>query len=111
MSNLAQNKKNKSKLNPVKAGLAGTAIVAAGVAAVALSKKGNRKKAGKVLKDLQAKGERLRKTASEKLDKVIKEEQNLHGKAQGALSKAKKVAKTRVVVSKKGNTKSSKRTK
>lgn len=93
-TNKNQNNKKRTKINPVKAGLAGTAIVAAGVAAVALSSKGNRKKAGKVLKNLQAKSKKLSKRASVGLEKVLKDEEVLRGAATTALSTVKKVARS-----------------
>ncbi len=83
-----EKKQNKSKLNPVTVGLAGTAAVAAGVAAIALSKKSNRKKAGKILKDIKIKGEDLTKKASKGLDKVLREEQKVREKAQILRAKA-----------------------
>jgi hypothetical protein len=44
------------KVNPL---IAGAVLVGAAAAAVALSKKGNREKAGKVIQDLTKKGERI----------------------------------------------------
>jgi len=86
---MAKNTNKKSTINPIKVGLAGTAVVAAGVAAVALSKKSNRKKAGKALKSLQKRGGDLRKRASAGLDKVLKEEQKVREKAEILRAKVK----------------------
>jgi hypothetical protein len=88
---MPENKKGR-KMSPVKAGLAGTAIVAAGVAAVALSKKDNRRKAGKALKDLSVKGKKLTMQAANGIDKIMKSEELLHNKAQSALSRVKKAS-------------------
>ena len=90
---MANTKKKNKGINPVKVGVAGAAIVAAGAAAVALSNKGNRQKAGKVLKNMQAKGNSLRESASNTLDNVIAKEQKVHKKVSSALSKTGKVAK------------------
>lgn len=89
---MAENKSKKRKISPLTVGIAGTAVVAAGAAAVALSKKENRKKAGKVLKNMKAKGEDLTKRAAAGLDKALKEEQKVREKAQKLSSKAKSVA-------------------
>jgi hypothetical protein len=83
--------KKKSKINPVAAGIAGTAMVAAGVAAVALSKKENRKKAGNALKDLRTKGGKLTKQAARGIEKVMKDEELLRNTAHTAVSTVKKV--------------------
>jgi carboxylesterase type B len=88
---MAKETKNKTKINPVAAGIAGTAMVAAGVAAVALSNKENRKKAGRVLKDLKSKGNKLTKQAAKGIEKVVKNEELLRSTAQTAASTVKKV--------------------
>ncbi len=86
-----ENNKKKGKLSPLTVGLASTAAVAAGVAAVALSNKGNRKKAGKMIKDIRSKGADLTKRASDGLDKVLKEEKNVRATVKKLSTKAKKI--------------------
>lgn len=90
------NKKGR-KMSPVKAGLTGTAIVAAGVAAVALSKKENRRKAGKALKDLSVKGKKLTKKATNGVAKIMQDEE-FRDSARNALSAVKKIAKSKTAV-------------
>lgn len=69
---MAENKK--TKMNPV---VAGAVLAGAAAAAVVLSKKENREKAGKILKDLTSKGKKLakdpevKKTAIAATDKII----------------------------------------
>ncbi|HVF69601.1 MAG TPA: hypothetical protein VNA13_03480 [Xanthomonadales bacterium] len=73
---MAENNKKKG-ISPLTVGIAGTAAVAAGVAAVALSNKNNRKKAGKMLKDIRSTGEDLTKRAAAGLDKAMREHQKV----------------------------------
>lgn len=84
-----ENNKKKGKLSPLTVGIASTAAVAAGVAAVALSSKENRKKAGKMLNDLKSKGADLTKRASDGLDKALKEEQKVRNTVEKISKKAK----------------------
>ena len=93
-SKKSNTKSKKPKVSPVAAGIAGTAIVAAGVAAAALSKKENRKKAGKVLKDIHNKGKKLTKKATDGVGKIMKDEELLRNTAETAISTVKKVRKT-----------------
>ncbi|HUQ85282.1 MAG TPA: hypothetical protein VM077_03060 [Candidatus Limnocylindrales bacterium] len=88
---MAEKTKTKGRLSPLTVGIASTAAVAAGVAAVALSNKDNRKKAGKMLKDLKNKSGDLTKRASEGLDRVLKEEKNVREKVQKLRTKAGKI--------------------
>lgn len=59
----------KKGVNPVAAGIAGAAVAAAGMAAVALSDKDNRKKAEKILKDFKGKAENMRDKIMESMNK------------------------------------------
>jgi hypothetical protein len=90
-----KNKKKSKGVNPVKVGVAGAAIVAAGAAAVVLSKKGNRQKAGKALKNIQKRGNSLRKNASNRLDSVIDREKKVHKKVSTVLAKTSMAAKSK----------------
>ncbi len=86
---MAKQQNKNGKINPLTVGIAGAAAVAAGAAAVALSKKSNRKKAGKMLKNIKSKGGDLSKRASVGLDKVLKEESKLRKKVQNLRTKTK----------------------
>lgn len=92
--------KNK-KINQINPVVAGAAIAVAGVAAAVLSKKENRKKAGKVLKKLKVKGEEVQKRAEENIGQLLKEEEKIHKKAKSFLTTTGKGAGTKVKVSKK----------
>jgi hypothetical protein len=86
----SKKKKTNKGVNPVTVGVAGAAVVAAGVAAVALSKKGNRKKAGKMLNQVKAGGKALGVKAVAGLDKAQQLREKIGTPSKSVAKKGKK---------------------
>jgi hypothetical protein len=85
-------------------GMAGA--VAAGAAAVVLSKPKNRKKAGIVLNKIKVKGNKLKESAVKNLNIAVKKEEKFHSTVQKLKKKAVQAKKDAKKVSKGLNSKS-----
>lgn len=80
-------KKNLSK--NLKAGVAGATIVAAGVAAVALSNKENRKKVVKTVNNVKKKGLKMSKDTNKKINRTLKKAENFRKELDAKIKNAK----------------------